>query len=172
MKQLLTREIALALSKTFVDRFWASINKNGPSPTHDVPLGPCWEWSKSLCNGYGQVRDGSRTLRTHRVAWYLSGGDDIPADKYLCHKCDNRPCCRPSHLYIGEPVDNRRDATVRNRAAVGERTNKNKLVSSQVVEIRKLRQEGRTTRSLAEQFGVSQPLVSCICTRRNWTHVE
>jgi hypothetical protein len=33
----------------------------------------------------------------------------------LCHHCDNRRCCNPSHLFVGTREDNIYDATVKGR---------------------------------------------------------
>ena len=48
----------------------------------------------------------------HRMAWILANGE-IPEGKYVCHHCDNPPCCNPDHLYIGTQVENMRDASER-----------------------------------------------------------
>src|SRR4051812_40698364 len=69
----------------------------------------CWEWTASLgTGGYGQVRDGRRTLRAHRVSYEHANGP-IPAGLQLDHLCRVRMCINPAHL---EPVTNREN-TVR-----------------------------------------------------------
>lgn len=53
----------------------------------------------------------------------------------------------------------------------GERGGLAKLTNEQVIEIRKLREEGRTLTSLAEEFGVSHRLISAIYHRKIWKHI-
>lgn len=47
--------------------------------------------------------------------------DPIPDGLDVCHRCDNPPCVRPSHLFVGTSLDNRRDAAAKGRTARGER---------------------------------------------------
>lgn len=77
-----------------------SINTNG-----------CWIWTKGrFTDGYGSLSYNSRTLRTHRVSAHIYLGLDLDATKVLvCHKCNNRLCFNPEHLYLGTNSDNVRD---------------------------------------------------------------
>lgn len=80
----------------------------------------CWEWTGSKdTKGYGQMgvniadRKRSLTQRAHRVSYFLEHGR-MPTDCIL-HKCDNRPCVRPSHLFEGSQQDNMADAAAKGR---------------------------------------------------------
>ena len=69
----------------------------------------CWEWSAFISpNRYGMFRYEGRTQCAHRVSWMLYKGS-IPEDMYILHKCNNKACVNPSHLYIGTQHDNMMD---------------------------------------------------------------
>src|SRR5947207_2857101 len=71
---------------------------------------PCWEWSKHRSeDGYGMFRyQGKGVERTHRISWELTYGP-IPYGLMVCHHCDNPPCIRPDHLFLGTALTNRHD---------------------------------------------------------------
>src|SRR5258708_3043855 len=81
------------------DRFWSKIDRRAP---HDCSL---WMASR-LSNGYGQYRMERTQKLAHRLSFELCNGP-IPVDKpYICHFCNNRLCCNPTHLYAGTQKDN------------------------------------------------------------------
>lgn len=78
----------------------------------------CWEWTGSLnSGGYGTVGRQGLTGRTlHRLAWEMAYGP-IPDGAQVLHRCDNRKCCRPDHLFLGTAADNIYDMIEKGRAA-------------------------------------------------------
>lgn len=75
----------------------------------------CWFWKGSMnpITGYGQCGFNGKNRTSHRVSWMLHIGE-IPKDKILCHKCDNKLCVNPSHMYIGTHATNMLDRVERN----------------------------------------------------------
>lgn len=104
---------------SIVDRFNNKIDRNGPNGCH------IWVASTNK-NGYGVLRthDGY-TLLAHRFAWELVHGE-IPAGMLVLHRCDNRQCVNPDHLYLGTHKDNMRDMVARKRQATGLRNARTK----------------------------------------------
>jgi HNH endonuclease len=93
--------------------FWTFVNKNGPMHPTKPHLGCCWEWMGSLNErGYGSVRFQNITKKAHRVAYFLRHGQ---WPRSGCHSCDNRKCCRPSHLWDCTQEENLKDAAAKGR---------------------------------------------------------
>lgn len=94
------------LGTTEEERFWSRIRKSDG----------CWEWiarSKTR-SGYGRLEFGGVRQLAHRVSWKMHFGD-IPTGLFVCHTCDNPPCVRPDHLWLGTNRDNIMDAEAKGR---------------------------------------------------------
>jgi len=68
----------------------------------------CWVWV-----GKGNIKNQNGYGKTKRVYSLLVG--PVAAGLFLCHRCDNPPCVRPSHLWLGTQTENLRDATNKGR---------------------------------------------------------
>jgi len=76
---------------------------------------------------------------------------------YVCHRCDNPPCCNPAHLFLGTAADNVHDMVAKGRDArpIGADHPNARLSAEQANEIRSLRADGWTHAELSARFGIS-----------------
>lgn len=146
--------------------FWRRVDKGRG-------LLDCWEWRGSLrTDGYGQMSDRDRKSKSvHRFAWAITYGE-IPEGKHVLHKCDNRICVNPVHLYLGTHADNMLDRSRRHRQARGETNGRAKISESNVVEIKTLLSEGWLQKKIAHKFGVDIRTISAINCNATWRHVS
>ena len=134
----------------------------------------CWNWTKSTDSyGYGQVSLNKKTYKVHRVAahYYFS----MPLTSPLCclHKCDNRRCFNPHHLFLGTISDNVKDMIKKGRNCNGESHHKTSLTESDVIAIRNEYAKGGVFhKDLARKYGVTRPTITEIINRRAWARVS
>ncbi|WP_126463654.1 HNH endonuclease signature motif containing protein [Sulfuritortus calidifontis] len=131
----------------------------------------CWIWTGARHpQGYGliKLKDGAQ-LRAHRVAYELAHGP-IPDGLQVCHRCDNRRCVRPGHLFLGTAKDNAADMVAKGRAArnTGERNGASRLTRQ---DIEAIRADDSLYRELASRFRVSPSAIGLIKRRERWKHV-
>jgi len=78
-----------------IGRLEAQINKSGSHPEG------CWPWRGTKThNGYGQFCADGHRMAVHRILWTLDRDRLIPEGLYILHRCEERLCCNPDHLYI------------------------------------------------------------------------
>lgn len=88
-----------------LDLFWQKVDRSED----------CWNWRATLNKwGYGTYRANRKTWKAHRLAYTLLVGP-IPVGLMACHKCDNRRCVNPAHIFLGTAKDNFRDAMSKKR---------------------------------------------------------
>lgn len=114
--------------------------------------------------------------QAHRFGWELAHGEPPPADRYICHTCDNRLCQNPAHWFLGTNAENLADMRKKGRGTSpprndhrGERGPGAKLTARDVERIRALYATGNITQSeLGSLFGIEQTNVSAIIRRKSW----
>ena len=156
-----------------VDRFWSHVNK--------IPNG-CWEWTGYTGgNRYGGFHienrrspSGARNrgaVSAHRFSFLLTFGPI--GELCVLHRCDNRKCVNPDHLFLGTNTRNIEDKVSKGRAPKGLQQSNAKLTEPAVVSIRERYARGDTSqRALAKEFGINQTMVRLVLSRRRWKHVS
>lgn len=151
-------------------RFWNQVDKVGLlHPEH----GQCWAWLGGLHEGYGRLRQNKKRVMAHRVSWLIHFGE-VPDDLCVLHRCDNRACTNPEHLFLGTNQDNTRDRNQKHRQAKGSRVAGAILTETQVREIRRLYRPGHHLFGrgpLADRYGVSYETLGHVVQGRYWRHV-
>lgn len=184
------------LAQKDIDRFWLNVDVRG--------VDECWPWRKGTNHGYGRftyVYAGVQSEhKAHRIAYFLSTGDDPGPMLDVLHGCDNRPCSNPRHLRKGTPLENNRERSAKGRSASGDRhwtrlhpelivcpqdhpfRNRKlkqgekhplaKITDSDALEIRRnFAAKESDTKQLASRFGISRSMVYQILSRRSWSHI-
>lgn len=129
----------------------------------------CWEWTAChLPNGYGAFQLNGKE-GAHRVSWRIHFGD-IPSGLFVCHRCDNKRCVNPEHLFLGSPSDNMVDKVSKGRQActAGENNGSAKLTEEDVIAIRA---SSEVQTAAARRFGVSRAAIGLVRQRKTWAHV-
>ena len=159
-----------------MDRFWEKVNKTDS----------CWEWTGAkIPDGYGSIRFNGKPQGAHRVSWILNNGE-VPNGLFVCHKCDNRLCVRPDHLFLATNRENILDAKSKGRLATGERNGlrkhpesilrgskhgRSRVNEEQVEEIRSMYALGKSQKEIGAKFGLYHSTVWSIVHGVNWRHL-
>ncbi len=131
---------------------------------------PCIEWNGKLDrNGYGAIsirRPGENWKRqsVHRLAFEWANGR--PGIPMVLHRCHNRKCWNPEHLYEGDNAQNMRD-----RAESGRNRSGQDKYRHLIVRIRELCRSGHKQRAVAKLLGVPKSVVGDIMSGACWSDV-
>lgn len=111
----------------------------------------CWEWQRALnAYGYGVIRYRDKIYLAHRCMHEFDIG---PLNSlYALHKCHNRKCICPDHLYAGNQKQNMIDMRERDNYKNGNR----KLTEEQVREIKILLSKNWRPSELEQKFSISR----------------
>jgi hypothetical protein len=140
-----------------VTRFWGNVERRGPDE--------CWPWRGYKDRGYGYFVWNGRLTGAHELALSFTTGEMRGNGLDTCHSCDNAECCNPAHLRFDTRLSN-----VQEMDARGRRRSHSTISEADVLMMRNRRAAGARQKDLAEQFGISQGMVSMIVRGQRWAH--
>lgn len=136
----------------------------------------CWIWNGYKCEPkkmYGLtslvLHGTKKKILAHRAAYTLWKGD-IPQGLFVLHSCDTPLCVNPDHLHIGtaqKNIDEMKERG-RERKASGVKNHKSKINMDIARNIRKMHQEGKTHRQIAELVGIKYNTIHYITSGKTW----
>ncbi len=145
-------------------RFWrkAVVDRNG-----------CWVWTAAhRTSGYGIFNVNGKIRTASRLAYEIVFGPVADPETYVCHHCDNPPCIRPDHLFLGSNSDNQRDASRKGRKPHGEQHPRARLSEQDVLVAFSARRAGIRQATIARFFGVDHETIGSIFRGQNWSHID
>lgn len=128
--------------------------------------GPCRVYQGArTSDGYSNVWIAGRNIPGHVLMWELVTGR--PPRQLLLHACDNRPCANFDHLSEGSALDNYEDMARKGRESqpphpCGAAHPSAALDDAGLAEVERRLARGETQQQIADDLGVSQPLISAV----------
>lgn len=159
--------------------FWDSLPPRIADKIWPEPMSGCWFSSYALeRSGYARVNINGRMTLLHRWMWEFVNGPIPPGgDHYVsmcvCHRCDNRACVNPDHLFLGTHADNMADKKSKGRCSNlrGDDHPMASLKEVDVLVLRTMYDDGVRREDIARCTGISLSCVKDVIYRRSWRHI-
>lgn len=154
------------------ERFWSRIEIDAE----------CWVQTSDFSRGgYGHfsytiAKNTQRQVQSHRLSWEMLYGP-VPKGMKVCHTCDNPPCVRPSHLWLGTDYDNAWDKMRKGRDNLASRrwdkprkaAHNAKLNPVLAEQIRQRRAAGESGAALAAEYNTSRAYIYQVARGGRWS---
>lgn len=135
----------------------------------------CWEWTGPKNLGYGSVYSSAARRMMHAHRYVMRHHLAVTPSLYVCHRCDNRACVNPSHLFLGTQRDSILDMVQKGRNHHNYRTGSAhamaRLSEAQVVEILSLPKPVKYA-EIGRKFKVTRNQIYNIVTMKSWKHLS
>lgn len=154
---------------TTIERFWQNVDKSGGDDA-------CWLWtgSRHKRSGYGlfSARKYAKTKYAHKLSYLFS--NHKRAKNNVLHRCDNKPCVNPKHLYDGTQQQNVDDRMARNGESwlANLRASRATLSPNQVRDIKIRLQTEHYTVIAKDYLEVCENTIYMIDKGKSWKDIE
>jgi hypothetical protein len=145
-----------------------------PERISPEPNSGCWLWTGSTKGDkrmYGRIYRKGQDRYAHHFSYECSHGK-IPTGMVVMHKCDVKGCVNPSHLELGTPQKNAKDAIDR-----GLNNTPGRPPKASPAQIAKIKHHSKTKQprgfwlSLAKEMNLSPLIVYDVHLGRSWKRV-
>lgn len=110
LKGIICTKSTLSFENVYIEHLKKKIKKQ-----KNITKNGCWEWTgPKYKDGYGMANYRRKKIRAHRLSYQLFVGE-ITENICVLHKCDNKPCFNPNHLFLGTRKDNAIDMVRKGR---------------------------------------------------------
>ena len=163
----------MKITEQFLNRFWAKVKKSENG---------CWEWTAATASGYGRIRINGNVESAHRIS-YMIHFNESPGHLLVCHKCDNKLCVNPGHLFLGSYSDNLKDAidkgintppTGGRKFEKGHKPKNKRLSDEEAAHIKMLilNRGNKTLNDIAKETGVPASTIKDISSGRSYVNIR
>lgn len=166
------RKYPFVITPELRKRFWDRVDQTDGLG----PKGDCWHFiGASRGVGYGAFKvKAGLVIDAHRLAWMLYNRiEGVPSGHDICHRCDNRQCVKPDHLFVGTRSENMIDAREKGRLnhRHGRQIPTATLTDEMVSDGRRRFTAGETYKAIAESYGVDCETLRKALRGEAWKHV-
>jgi hypothetical protein len=164
------------LRKQRIQNFWKRVDVAGSDD--------CWLWKAGAATrrGYGMMyfhadSDRGKCQLAHRFSYEVANGPIPKGDgahgTVIAHRCDNRRCVNPAHLFACTQGENLRDCLDKGRGnkAFGENAGRAKLTEAQAKLAISLAAEGLDRLQIAARLNVVPQTVHDVVMGKTWKHL-
>lgn len=127
----------------------------------------CWICTSHKVNANGYPQCKGEQLVVKRL-WEKKNKQLWPKNLVCIHKCDNRWCVNPDHVYPGTMAQNQGGMAKRHRSPWGWRNGVRKLTPEGAKDVYDYKDSGLTQREVAQIFNISQATVCYIWKGDIW----
>lgn len=158
----------VGLFKKYVDVHGPDVSEAALARYPELRGTRCHLWMRArTADGYGVLYINRKNCYAHRLALELHLNRKV--ERLCLHKCDNRGCVNPEHLFEGSAKENTLDMMAKKRDYRGKAgaklsTDDNAYIRENYVKGQGMYHPGNC-RHLAERFGVQMQTISLVARR-------
>lgn len=169
MQPLWWRNLSQEYLESIRDRFFSYVEVNANEKGCDLWTGATGK------GGYGQLTlhfcGKQKAVSAHHLGFQFAKGEiTLDASVFVLHTCDNPPCVKGEHLYLGNAKRNSMDMMERNRCNPPKGNTHPHAVLNEAM-VRQIMVDSRPANQIAADFGVSSESIAFVRVGRSWSHI-